>query len=487
MEFELLKDILILFIVNVGSNFHTQWPIIYPYLGSYLKEYNDAITLKQVFSSLILVFLGTFIGNSILPRVFFILGVKKTLQLGSILYFINLVCYYSFTSTAMFYFNMIWTGIIAQFVNFTVTYFFSEKYTNGVFYSSYATLGLAVSGFVWPVIISKIINPENKTMEAVTTSGGIQERYYGPEVSFRIIRYLNINGLTTMIINVLLCQLLKNPKNSTSKVSLWISAVVSRDRSKSQNLKKEFNEFQELMDKDIKESLRTSNINVSTKQPVPHYETELLESKASNPEPMKKEGFVSAEEQMDIEIKKEMKSLRFWSLCLVATIRGGAIGYFVNNFNYIAGFIVKNDALSSAAFSFTAITNVVGRLAGPMLWQKYDFLPTYTFIIASSLVINITIILFGLQSPMIYLALIFFARFVGGIGGAVHSITLFSLYGPDRAIHLFKIYDMVSLVALLYAVALNYLCTDNNSFTFIFTIFAMIEVVGLVVMHKILN
>lgn len=179
-----------------------------------------------------------------------------------------------------------------------------------------------------------------------------------------------------------------------------------------------------------------------------------------------------------------MISSRFISLVLLAAIRGSSPIYFGNNFKYMGSFIVGNDKLVTNVFSFSASTNVLGRIMGPLIWQKFDFIMTYTIIIGGNIIVNIIFLLLGAHISIIYLLLIFVSIIFAGLSASVHAITLFSLYDSDKAIYLYKIYDNCTLVGITYAMFLNSVLNTADSFSNIFVAFILIEVVGLVILRR---
>lgn len=281
MEPELIKDIIVLFLIAIGSNLHTHWAILYPYIGSYLKHHDSSITLVQVFSALLLAYIGNFIGNLILPKIFFVLGIKRTIQLGSILTLANCISFYMFTHIMLFYINMVIVGILAQFTNFSVTFYFSEKYENGVFYVPYVNLGIAANSFIWPFVMTIVINPNNRGMDEITYVNGFKEIYYSYDVSQRIVKCLNIYGLYVAIANVLLSQFLINPKTMKSRVSLWIKSRFQGDRKSIKILNDDFKVFVRKTTMNLNESYRNTTRRLTMNRVTKPINSELIERNSS--------------------------------------------------------------------------------------------------------------------------------------------------------------------------------------------------------------
>lgn len=487
MNRELWKDIVLLFIIHIGSNFHLQWPMIYPYLASYYKSYDPSITLTGTFSAIFIAYIGQFIGNSILPRLFFILGVKKTLQLGSVLYFFNCISFYVFTSMLGLYLNLLIAGILAMFFSFTITYYFSEKYDNGVYYSPYVFMSFSLQNFIWPMVMNAIINPNNIGMEEVTYVNGYKEVYYGPEISSGVVKYLNYHGVYVLVVNVALCSFIENPHHMHSRVSTWLTNKITDNREGKKAFEKDFREFSRASMQNIGESIHKSiqkSMSIMRKNTQGPTDLEMIDKQH---EELIKADEEKRERELHEEIRREMVSLRFICLVIVVTMRNAATNYFINNFKYMGNFIVHNEGLTSKIFSFASITNVFGRFLGPWLYAKYDFIDSHIIIIGTSMLVNMSFSLFASSFSFVYLFLIFVSRIIQGLSSAIHHITLFSLYGHDKAIYLYKIYDASLLFGLVYGIVLNAVLTSDNQFSLIFFVFTLIEACGIWILLKVLK
>ena len=118
-------ELVLLFIFASGNALYFGWPNIYVYVGSYMKLYNDNLTIKEVFGSCLGFFIGIFLGNFIIPHLFFFLGIKKTMIFGAIFYFLNSISYNMFMSLFMLYVNTIFSGIAYQIGIVSINYFLS--------------------------------------------------------------------------------------------------------------------------------------------------------------------------------------------------------------------------------------------------------------------------------------------------------------------------------------------------------------------------
>ena len=86
-------------------------------------------------------FVGIFAANFILPRMYFLLGIKRVFYVMAIFQIINFYTFLKFTNTFGIIFNFILSGIVNQMNNQTISFFLSEKYPGGYIYGSQALMG----------------------------------------------------------------------------------------------------------------------------------------------------------------------------------------------------------------------------------------------------------------------------------------------------------------------------------------------------------
>lgn len=481
MNRQILKDVLITMSLMANASFFMQWSILYPYIGSYFKHYNPHITLKDIFTCILILYFGMFLGNLILPRIFYIFGLRKTLQIGSILYFVNLVCLYTFTSLIGFCFNITLAGALVNFFYFTISVFFSQKYDNGILYCPAVFMGVTVGAMIWPFVISALINPNNHSMDQITFINGYEERYYDYSVSGKIVKYFNIHGFFTMVVNVILCQFLTNPVGHSGQISRWFKSTqnISID---SEDDNEDYESFRDCIKHKLSMTMskvfdKSKEWNVKTNRTNSLTQMEAMDLEMV-PQSFKSIHNTTSQHHL-IEHKEELLSTRFMLLLLVSTVRGAAFMYFINNSKYIGSFFLENDNLISVFISITSVLEIVGRLIGPYLWIRLGFYRIMFILISSSMIFNLGFILTYPATTLQFFCLMVLCRLVFGISCAVTSVTLFSLYTNEQAIYLYKVFDNVALMGLIYTVVLNYFFVWNNNFVPIFVIFLVVEGVTL--------
>ena len=108
--------------------FGTAGPIIFPYYLSNVHHGNPSIFACDLFSGGILFHIGFFIASLYFPVIFRILGLKKTLYLNTLLFFIWLQVI-NYTGRLLYiYIAWVVHGILVHFLSETVGIYLSNKY-----------------------------------------------------------------------------------------------------------------------------------------------------------------------------------------------------------------------------------------------------------------------------------------------------------------------------------------------------------------------
>ncbi len=159
---ELYKDVVALFFYASGNSLYFGYIVIYIYLASYLMNFDDSLSIKNTLNITVGFFFGIFVSNFFIPKLFFLIGIKKTMILGAVCFFINMNCFYLLANIYLALLNCIGGGICYQFGILCLNYYLSEKYEKGFIYSSYCFLGQNINMMLVPYLALKVINPENR-------------------------------------------------------------------------------------------------------------------------------------------------------------------------------------------------------------------------------------------------------------------------------------------------------------------------------------
>ena len=91
MRFELMKDLAITCIIMITDIIYFPFPIMLPYIYSYVKNIDESISFSWTYSTGVFMEIGSIIGNIILPKFFLIFGIKNTFIIGGFIYFLDCI------------------------------------------------------------------------------------------------------------------------------------------------------------------------------------------------------------------------------------------------------------------------------------------------------------------------------------------------------------------------------------------------------------
>ena len=252
---KLYKDIVLLFFYSMSNTIFFIWPMIYPYLGSYIIHSNPSITLKKLFSTTLGLLLGPTIGNLFLPKLYFLFGIKKTIQIGGFLNLLNCYLYYKVNSIFLVFLIVLLSGAIYQLTLLSITYYLSKKHKNGYLYCNYAFIGQNIANIIWPIFALKLINPNNIGMTGSHIINNEIDIFFPWEISKNFPLLMNILGLTSFLCTIIPSFFLKDPEKLKPHFFLWINNFFSNNKRNKEEIniiyEKSLNEDKDIFNKSI--------------------------------------------------------------------------------------------------------------------------------------------------------------------------------------------------------------------------------------------
>ena len=259
MRFELVKDLVITCLIMVTDMIYMPFPVMLPYLYSYVKHIDESVSLSWAYSVMVCIYIGSIIGNLIIPKFFLIFGIKKTFIIGGFIYFLDCIFFTIFAGRySLLIFGLI-GGISLNFKTLPTNFYLTNKYENGVEYLPYSYIGQSIGVVVWSIVIAFIVNPLNKNMDAVSYFNGYKEEYFDKEVSSHITPFLLINGSSGFIIIGILAMFLNVPEYLNGNFSLWWKSMMNNDEEAKRDLAKKLEEMNQTT------NVEHCNISVSLK------------------------------------------------------------------------------------------------------------------------------------------------------------------------------------------------------------------------------
>ena len=212
------KKLVLLTVFNTTNNISTLWGSIFPYVASYHRLSNSLISQKFFFSASVFILLGPAVMNIFLQYSYRLIGIRKTVLIGSFLYLLNCMSFCMHPSLFWAMFSIFFAGANYQTIILSTNLFFFEKYPQ----KAKSSVSLAISGgmignLLWGLLLNLLVNPENKKM-TLTYPEQKGELFFEETVSSRISGYLLYNGIFAVIVTVIVYCLIEDPKNKKESV-----------------------------------------------------------------------------------------------------------------------------------------------------------------------------------------------------------------------------------------------------------------------------
>ena len=461
---KITKDTILLFIYSFQNIISSTWPVIYPYLASYTKNFNSTITMKGIFACTISIFIGRIIGGIILPFTYFLFGIKITMQITIFILFINYILFFVFTDYFWINVNIMLSGVHYQFVLLSVSYFLSTKYSKGFSMVNYASVGSSLGIIFWGFVSVFIINPSNDKMNLEMEENGEIVNYFEWEIAKNFKTYLIVLAFQSFLF-LIPTFFLTDPKSIKPNFFPYMKALFSGNKRALKELTNSFSLQKSKLQKSI---ISNEEKSFLSKNSIIYENSEdlLLENG-------KRE---LSFEEAKIKSKLIMKNPLFILLISLFAIRFTGLLFFVDNYKIISYKIIKNDKISSFALSISVITSISGQLLVSFLWEKLDFYKSQLFLY-SLLFINLLIIIFFGDSPFVMFWIISFVRICVRISYGLIAIMKFALFNPKIGIEISKLLDIYSIISIFIGASLNYFF----DISFIFWVLLVLNIVGAIV------
>ena len=432
------KDRIILFIYSITNIFSSLWPILYPYIASYIKHYNPSITMKNVFATTIGIFIGRIIGGFFLPNLYFFFGIRGTMQIGGLLLFINYILYFELTSLTGLFFNNLFAGVNYQISFLSVTFFLSEKYTNGLLYVNYVYIGSSLGIIFWGIVSIYIINPRNGGMILEIKENGIIENYFPFEMIHNFKFFMIVIACFSLLF-VLPTFFLEDPENIYPNFFSYFKALFARDKKKLNLLNQSFQDVSFNTIRSFEKKKKPSFIKIIDE------EEEIFLQK-----------YELTFEEADKKSKKIIFNPLFILFVFLMAIRFSPVIYMVDNYKIIAYKVLKNDNMISLALSTSCFMSIFGQIMVGFLWRKLDFYKSQLFLYFIIFANLFVFVFFAEGNVFVMFWILSFDRIIVRISYGFAALSKFGLFHPKIAVGITKAFDCYNIFSLFIIIGLNY-------------------------------
>ena len=448
------------------------FPVMLPYLYSYVKHIDESISLSWAYSVMVCVYTGSILGNIILPKFFLIFGIKKTFIIGGFIYFLDCIFFTLFAGKyTLLIFGMV-GGICLNFKTIPTNFYLTNKYENGVEYLAYSYVGQSIGVIIWSIVIAVMVNPLNKNMDSVSYYNGYKEQYYDKDVSSKITPFLLINAISGLLIITLMSSFLNVPEHLSGNFSIWWKSLGNDEKAKKE-LAKKLEELNQTTNIEHCELSQNMSLNKEYNKAI------SIMSNNSELKDSKNENLIEGQEKpidMETEIKKELYSFKFIMFIIIIFIKNSSSSLLMNNFKIFASSIIKNDGLASLIFSISTLADIIGRFAVSFCWKKFGFYNTHVYNFLWNIFFNILFIFSGYHTKLTFIIVAGFQSLSWAFGYLLGHTTMFGLFKPRKAVGLSKVFDVYYILQSIYGIVMTYFFVGRDKYQECFLVFLVFEI-----------
>lgn len=463
----LKKDLFLLFIYSIHNTITYIWPIIYPYLSSYLIQKNSSLSMKKIFSTTIGMFFGTIIGSIICSRFYFFFGIKKSMQIGGVILFANYILYFYISNFIGICLNIILSGAISQMGILSVSYFLSEKYENGHLYCNYVYIGTNIANFFWPFICVILINPDNHGMTEFING----EYYFPAKIGRNFPLLMIVIGITSSLIIFFTTFFLEDPDHIKPNFIPWITAVFYNNKRALKELETTYKEQSMINLSKTINSNNSISLNLSQDKNSDE-ENSINELLTKNSQ---KKFSLTYEEAEEIS-KKIIYNKFFILFVFLMALRWCPMLFMIDNYKIISFNILKNDKLISLALSISSLISILGQIMIGPIWKYFDFFKSHLILFFLLFVTMIVFLFFAEENVFIMFWILSFNRVIIQMSCGSVYLTTFGLFNQKVAILITRIMDSYKFIALVIIILLNFLFDVRE----IFWVLLILNVLGII-------
>ena len=473
MKKALIKDILITATIFITDIIFMPLGIFLPFFYSYLKQSDLSITFSFIYTLTIYMFIGNIFSSFIMPKFFFILGIKKTFMFGGLCSF----CLYIlgiFTNKYLFYLFSIFCGICVNLKSLPTNYLLSVKYENGVDYLAYSYAGQSFGVLLWAYLMNRIVNPENESMSISTHVNGFTEFYYSESVNKNFVVFLLVNSFISLFVIIGVSCFIEEPKNKNGNLILWLKVMIFRDKKSVDCLKLKKKNF----DSDFKNLANQSNIS----QPIIVIKSKsMIEKKLQSFEKTLEllETSQKSTTSLEQEIKATIYSKKFLGFIILTFLKNTSSAVFINCTKIIGNEILNNDKLLSYIFAMTCLADIFGRFLVTYTWNKFGFYKTYILNFCFTIFGNLLFVFWTYSSQTGFIVNLFLISLCWAFNYLLGHCTIFGLYSPDKAVGLVKAFDFYFVFYAVYGAQMVRIFISCGNYRLCFFTFAVFECLAL--------
>ena len=222
-----VREVLATAVITMFTGQGSLYPIMYPYIVSYLKYKSDSFSFKMCYLSFFFDYFSYSLWNKIQPYFYRYLGIKNTFNLGGLLSLIWLFLYLKTPNIYCFYLQAMLLGLVSTINIQTPLVFLRTAYKeNGLKYYGYIMSSPLVWLLVFALFSPKIVNPTNRGMDFMIDG----EKYYSRTVCDNLWKLFCVHGFATSVLVWVSVLFLRNPEGYEGEWTLFVTKSLRKLR-----------------------------------------------------------------------------------------------------------------------------------------------------------------------------------------------------------------------------------------------------------------
>lgn len=445
-----IKDMAVFFFVTFSVANLNIWGVYLPYYHSYAKHFNPDLTVNDVFACAICLYLGIMICSWTFPTLLAILGLKKTLLLGGLIYSLNTIAMHTFTSFPMIIINVTLIGFCYRYVTTINVLYFTEKYPEKASrYYGIANTGMIVTGLFWANFYTYYVNPENQVPTELYVNGDYHEYYFSYDIAVRFKGVFNIHAITNFLLVVVISFLFEEPEKYKGNFIEFMAWFRGQDNKLGESIRETDMSISLSQSMNVINTYKDSNLNISMDSMASYsaYSEILMAGDDKEVE--------DGADSLGERVSREFRSPKLWLLLYASIFRMSLCCYFIDSTKLFGLILIGDDKLVTQVYSLSSFVAMAGSALTAFIVERFSLSNAYLGILAVSVFLDFCGMFVIKEYPYLFLLVIPTVRTMFNINMQLSNITLYSEYSSDVALQLNKIFDSHVLIANVLLVFLN--------------------------------
>ena len=440
------------------------------YLHSYLKHFNPTLVIKDIFAVVWVIYVGNIFATWLFPLTISIIGIKNTVRLTALLNALNCFFFHWFHWFPLVFLNLLLLGFSYKLMQMsTVTYFKTKYPSEATTCYSLSILGMCFGSFIWILIMTYYINPNNEKPDQTAPDDPSHEIFFAFSIAHRFASIMNIQAVFILSTVFIFSFILEEPQEYGSNFTQFLKWIMNKDNTFMSDYNQISNSFYSSLSHSMLEQsgvFLNKSVSVSNESSV---DMELIS----------KDDVIIKQRPLDERVSEQLWSSTFWLFFVISIFRRCFSGYIIDFNKAIGILIIQDDHFLSYLNVLGNIMSMLGSGIAPLLEKRIGLLGWYI----SNQLIYLVFELIGftlLRSvPQLFSLTIVVCFVMNMMNNQFGLYTIFSQYELDVALQLNKIFEIHLTLSVGLLSFINTLFFDPCCVETIFKVYFVLDLFAL--------